>query len=151
MIRLTLLPLLVAGDLAQVSTLCDDLIEGLNYKCVEDIAARPVVAPLVETLQMLNAGQGLGFQVFGVVVDRKMLFRIATTMVGALATGIPIVFGMRPDLNQEFTQNTTDSMQGQLQRMHDQLLQTQQQQFEALQQQLAEQQQLLMVLANRTH
>ena len=51
---------MIAGDLAAVSSLCDDLIESLNAKCLEDIANRPVVAPLMETLQMVNAGQGLG-------------------------------------------------------------------------------------------
>ena len=43
-----------------VSTMCDDLIEELNAKCVDDIANRAIVAPLIETLNMVNGGQGLG-------------------------------------------------------------------------------------------
>ena len=36
------------------------LMEVLNAKCVEDIANQKIVAPLVETLLMVNQGQGLG-------------------------------------------------------------------------------------------
>ena len=65
-----------------------------------------------------------------------MLLRIGTTQAGLLATGIPIVFGLRPDLNEEFTQiNATDTTQGQLLGL--------QAQSAALQQQLAEQSQQL--------
>jgi hypothetical protein len=52
--------LLIASDLANVSTMCDELVEGLNAKCVEDIANQKIVAPLIETLRTLNQGQGLG-------------------------------------------------------------------------------------------
>ena len=52
------------------------------------------------------------FRVFGVVVDKKMLLRIGSTMAGLLATAIPIVFGLRPDLNEDFTHNNaTDTTQ----------------------------------------
>ena len=56
-----------------------------------------------------------------------MLLRIGTTLAGLLATGIPIVFGLRPDLNEEFTHNNaTDTVQlaatrGQLQLVHEQM------------------------------
>ena len=122
--------------------MCDDLIEELNAKCLENMGNRAVVAPLIETLNMLNGGQGLGFRVFGVVVDKKMLFRIGSTMVGLLATALPIVFGFRQDLNEEYAQNSTDvnTAQWQLQLvMHEQLA--------ALNQQLAAQQQQLADLA----
>ena len=60
-------------------------------------------------------------------------------MAGLLATGISIVFGLRPDLNEEFTQiNATDTTQGQLLGL--------QAQSAALQQQLAEQSQQLIEL-----
>jgi ABC-type dipeptide/oligopeptide/nickel transport system ATPase subunit len=57
-------PLLVASDLAMVSTMCDDLMEELNAKCVEDISNQKIVAPLIETLLMVNQGQGLGVSWF---------------------------------------------------------------------------------------
>ena len=79
---------------------------------------------------------------FGVVVDKKMLLRIGSTMAGLLATGIPIVFGLRPDLNEEFTHNNaTDTTQGQLQLIHEQLAA-----LPALQEQLIAQQQQLFAL-----
>ena len=58
--RFTFSPLLIASDLASVSTMCDELVEGLNAKCVEDIASQKIVAPLIETRRTLNQGQGLG-------------------------------------------------------------------------------------------
>ena len=56
---------MIASDLAQVSTMCDNLVEALNAKCVEDIANQKIIAPLADTLQKLNQGQGLGVSVFG--------------------------------------------------------------------------------------
>ena len=51
-----------------------------------------------------------------------MLLRIGSTLAGLLATGIPIVFGLRPDLNEEFTHdNAMDTTQGQLQLIQQQL------------------------------
>ena len=69
-----------------------------------------------------------------------MLLRIGTTIAGLLATAIPIMFGLRPDLNEEFTHNNaTDTSQlaatqGQLQLLHEQMAE----QMAALQQQLNE-------------
>ena len=109
---------------------------------------RAVVAPLIETLNMLNGGQGLGFRVFGVVVDKKMLFRVGSTTVGLLATALPIVFGFRQDLNEEYAQNSTDvnTAQWQFQLVHEQLA-AQNQQLAAQNQQLVAQQQQLADLA----
>jgi hypothetical protein len=59
-LNLAFLPLGVALDLARVSSLCDDLMEILNDKSVEDIKNEPVVMPLIRTLKNLNGGQGLG-------------------------------------------------------------------------------------------
>ena len=55
---------MIASDLAGVSTMCDNLVEGLNAKCVEDFANQKVVTPLIETLLTLNQGQGLGVSGF---------------------------------------------------------------------------------------
>ena len=150
--------------------MCDDLVEGLNAKCVEDFANQKIVTPLIETLLTLNQGQGLGFQVFGVVVDKKMLFRIGSTLVGLLSTGLPIMFGLRQDMNEEFTHNTTDTTEGQLQLIREQMaalaqqlvalpalqeqmavLQQQLAALPALQEQMVAQQQQLALLVNRTY
>ena len=108
----------------------------------------------------------LQFQVFGVVVDKKMLFRIGSTLVGLLSTGLPIMFGLRQDMNEEFTHNTTDTTEGQLQLIREQMtaqaqqlaalpalqeqMASQHQQLALQQQQLALQQQQLALLVNRT-
>ena len=115
------------------------------------------------------AHAALQFQVFGVVVDKKMLFRIGSTLVGLLSTGLPIMFGLRQDMNEEFTHNTTDTTEGQLQLIREQMaaqaqqLVAQAQQLEALpalQEQMTAQaqqlaalpalQQQLALLVNRT-
>ena len=50
---------------------------------------------------MCFLGSGLGFQAFGVVIDNNMLYRIGSTLVGALSAGLPIIYGLRPDLDHE--------------------------------------------------
>ena len=62
--RFTFAPLVIASDLAGVSTMGDDLVEGLSAKCVEDFANQKIVTPLIETLLTLNQGQGLGVSGF---------------------------------------------------------------------------------------
>ena len=59
-LRFTFVPIVIAFDLGRISTMCDDLIEALNAKCIEDIGNRGIIAPLIETLNMVNGGQGLG-------------------------------------------------------------------------------------------
>ena len=81
-----------------------------------------------------------------------MLLRIGSTMAGLLATGIPIVFGLRPDLNEEFTHNnTTDTTQGQLELIHGQMAALQQQLTQQSQQLIEQSQQLAeLTVLNRT-
>ena len=50
-------PLVLAYDLARVSSLCDELMEVLNKKAIDDIRFYEPIAPLVTTLKNLNAGQ----------------------------------------------------------------------------------------------
>ena len=115
------------------------------------------------------AHAALQFQVFGVVVDKKKLFRIGSALVGLLSTGLPIMFGLRQDMNEEFTHNTTDTTEGQLQLIREQMAAQAQQlvaqqhywqdQMAAQAQQLAvlpalqtaAQQQQLALLVNRTY
>ena len=77
-----------------------------------------------------------------------------TALYGILSTGIPIIFGLGQDLNEEFTHNTTDTTEGQLQLIREQMA-TQAQKLAAHTQQLAAlpalvQQELLALLVNRT-
>ena len=75
-----------------------------------------------------------------------------STMLGLLTTGLPIVLGLRKDLNEEYTQNSTETTELRLQLMHEQLAQ---QTFLAQQHEqllLAQQQQIasLTMLVNQT-
>lgn len=94
------LPFALAYDVAQLSSLADELMEVLNEKSVQDIENEPLVRPLMNTLGNLNAGQGLGFKLLGTVADKNTLFRICSWMTGSLVTIVPIILSLRPDLNE---------------------------------------------------
>ena len=71
----------------QVSSLCDDFLDQLNmvsFLGVEDLQDRCM--RLRFSLQHLNRAQGMGFLVFGTVVDRPMLVKIGITMAGGAGT-----------------------------------------------------------------
>jgi len=99
-ISLAYLPFALAYDVAQLSSLADELMEVLNEKSVQDIENEPLVRPLMNTLGNLNAGQGLGFKLLGTVADKNTLFRICSWMTGSLVTIVPIILSLRPDLNE---------------------------------------------------
>eukprot|EP01043_Picozoa_sp_COSAG02_P029440 COSAG02_NODE_1832_length_10723_cov_13.708020_5_plen_456_part_00 len=91
------LPLLLAMDLARVSTLCDELLEVLNANRLDnthDLAVRSELSLLIDSLNHLNGRQGLGFTSFGVVVDMRTLYRVGTGLVGMMSTVIPLILGM---------------------------------------------------------
>jgi hypothetical protein len=54
--------------------------------------------PLLTTLQRLNGGQGLGFVVLGVVLDRKTLNKAAVGVASVFATLVPVVLALQPDV-----------------------------------------------------
>ena len=99
------------------------------------VRSAPLLVSLTHTAHVAcsfkSSTKSMQFQ----VVDKKILFRIGSTLVGLLATGL------RQDLNEECTHNTTETTQGQLQLIYEQMS-AQQQQNVALQQQNALQQQL---------
>ena len=68
--------------------------------------------------------------------------------MGLLSTGLPIMFGLRQDMNEEFTHNTTDTTEGQLQLIREQMAALAQQlvALPALQEQMAVLQQQLAAL-----
>ena len=69
-------PLLLARDLAHISSMCDSLLNKINelrleWSSTDDaVAVHRRVFPLQYTLLRLNQGQGLGFCVGGKVVDK---------------------------------------------------------------------------------
>ena len=88
------IPFYLAWGPAAVSSACDDLLDQLNdlsFVGTEEHRAR--VARLRASLMNLQGNQGLGFTVWGTVVNRRMLFKImlagsscATTVVTTVLT-----------------------------------------------------------------
>ena len=82
-------PLLVLGPLAVVGTSCDELLGDLNelrrHKLTVDQACR--VDTIRSYLKDMNHGQGLGFEIFGVVMDKKKLLRI-TGVLSSVMTSV---------------------------------------------------------------
>ena len=47
-------------------------------------------------MKELNTGQGLGFTVFSVVVDKKTLNKLALAVLSTFATLVPIILALQP-------------------------------------------------------
>ncbi len=81
-------PLLVLGPLAVVGTSCDNLLGDLNelrrHKLTVEQASR--VDTMRNYLKDMNHGQGLGFEIFGVVMDKTKLIRTTGIMVSGLTS-----------------------------------------------------------------
>ena len=71
----------------QVSSSCDDLLDQLNaISFLGDEHHRDRCTHLRHSLTHLNRAQGLGFEVFGTVIDRRMLVKVAFAMAGSAGT-----------------------------------------------------------------
>ena len=70
-------PLLVALIPATASSQYDRFVEKLNDLRLANLGAHERVFPLLDSLLRVNDGQGVGFKSFGVVIDRRMLKKIA--------------------------------------------------------------------------
>jgi len=80
-------PIVLAGPIASLGTSCDDLLEKLNELLVEgDDNGNRRVMPLQRYLLNMNRRQGLGVRLFGVVIDRRYLATIASTLVSLGST-----------------------------------------------------------------
>ena len=100
---MALVPLIVAKDVAGVSSLCDELLNTINDLRLEwksSEAAQVIhnrTFPLRTTLKDMHGGQGLGFVILTRVIDRKSLNLIFITMGSFFSTAIPILFALLPD------------------------------------------------------
>ena len=92
-------PLLVLVPLAVVGTSCDDLLDDLNelrcHKLTVEQASR--VDTIRNYLKDTNHGQGLGFEIFGVIMDKKKLIRIT----GIMVSGFTSVFAALAHLGED--------------------------------------------------
>ena len=92
-------PLLIALDVASASSNCDSLMNELNDKRLEamDLETDQKLQVLERALSLKNAGQGIGFSVHGVVVDRKMLSRVFFLVTGTVGTIVPAILALQPE------------------------------------------------------
>ena len=125
------IPLLLASDVAHVSSLCDTLVNQLHelrlqWPSTEE--AKEVHArgfPLQGTLERVNNKQGLGFTVFGKVVDKRTLNVILISAISFFSTVVPIVITLMPNPQQnEIVDFTNVSVADALQRVFDEIQRT---------------------------
>jgi hypothetical protein len=92
-------PLLIALDVASASSSCDSLMNELNDKRLEAMGLETdqKLQVLERALSLKNAGQGIGFSVHGVVVDRKMLSRVFFLVTGTVGTIVPVILALQPE------------------------------------------------------
>lgn len=84
-------PLLIAKDVAKTSSKCDELMDKLNDLGIK----HHVRIDWLETrLQRLHRSQGLGFVIFGLVLDQRVLGTLAVALGGGLVTVITWVLAM---------------------------------------------------------
>ena len=98
------LPFGLAATLSQASDRCDELRDAINTKRGDDLGKDTDAAAMqlseleLRRLEMyldnLNRGQGLGFLVFGIVIDKGMLNTIFTALVSVLFTLVPIILSL---------------------------------------------------------
>lgn len=99
----SLLPLLLALDVAKTSTRCDQLMDQLNAVRIKylnapyDVEER--VGRLETALMRLHRGQGLGFTCAGVVIDTKFLKNLFIAIVGSMTTVITILLSLTEEAN----------------------------------------------------
>eukprot|EP01052_Picozoa_sp_SAG31_P025968 SAG31_NODE_2316_length_5951_cov_7.632262_7_plen_484_part_00 len=97
MIGTALAPILLAKDVADVSSLCDVLLNSINElrlkwdSTAEAQETHSLTFPLQCTLERLNGGQGLGFCVFTKVIDKKALNMIVLSVLSFFGTVVPLV------------------------------------------------------------
>jgi hypothetical protein len=79
---MVLSPLMVLTAPAGVSTACDDLKERLNQVRINDLnrSTHERLAILESAMANVNHGQGVGFSVFGYVIDKNMLIVMAAKL-----------------------------------------------------------------------
>ena len=94
-------------DMATISSMCDQLQDMINdfglrpMSCADADSVHRRTFPLLTTLRSMNANQGLGFVVYGTVVDRRTLSRAVVAVGGFLGTVVPVVIALQPDIPED--------------------------------------------------
>lgn len=83
----TPVPLIICMDVATTSSRCDLLLEATNASAIAyGKECHLEVAYLEDRMRGLNKGQGMGFKVGGVILDRSTLKSLAIAIGGGLTT-----------------------------------------------------------------
>ena len=70
---------------------------GLDCSAVEEATdVYRKTNPLLTTLRNLNGGMGLGFVVFGVVVDKRTLNKVLLGVTSIFGTAVPLILALMP-------------------------------------------------------
>ena len=100
MIVFSSIPLLISNDVAYTSSKCDNLMNTLNDLGIKHGEKHHVRIDLLETrLRWLHNSQGLGFVIFGMVLDRRSLGKLAAAIGGGLINVITWVLAMSDEAN----------------------------------------------------
>ena len=87
---------------ASLSTACDDLLEQLNdISFLGDPVHKDRCTHLRNSLTHLNLGQGLGFRIAGIVVDKRYLLKMVAAVAsagGGLITTL-IALGLKDEID----------------------------------------------------
>ncbi len=94
----SMLPVLLALDVASASSACDHIRSTLNDKRAEamTVEADAKIQVVERLLSNANRGQGLGFVAGGRVIDRTTLQNIAAGVAGTLGAILPIILALQP-------------------------------------------------------
>ena len=112
-------PIVVIMDLAAVSTMCDKLMDRINLVSTECTSVEHLnkvykrTNPMLTCLKELNTGQGLGFCVFTVVVDKKTLNKLVLAVLSTFATLVPIILALQPQPPEVIDNDKQDTMETQ--------------------------------------
>ena len=94
-VMILFLPLQMSRCVAQVSSSCDDLMNTLNERRLDDLGSSEQLLALELALKNLHNGQGLGFIIGGgVVLDRRRLRNMFFSVASVFATLAPIIFSI---------------------------------------------------------
>eukprot|EP01048_Picozoa_sp_COSAG05_P020282 COSAG05_NODE_3406_length_2084_cov_1.447859_1_plen_442_part_00 len=102
------MPFALASTISTTSDKCDTLRDLINKKRGNELSLGSIssdtalqLAELEKYLQNLNRGQGLGFVMFGIVIDKAMMNRIFFALVSFLVTVVPIILALHQPANPE--------------------------------------------------
>eukprot|EP01052_Picozoa_sp_SAG31_P010179 SAG31_NODE_548_length_14222_cov_10.926574_17_plen_275_part_00 len=102
------MPLLIMRDVAATGSRCDKLMQTLNEIGIEHGTSNHLTVDWLECrLARLNAGQGLGFRVGGVVVDNRALLRLAGVLSGGLSFVLTFVLAAAEAVEEDGVAETT--------------------------------------------